>query len=402
MPKNSPFTAAQLAALNHYVETGRTSLLDGVEGREGRYSEHSHSPDVEQWRMDIPIAADKLTTNIRYDAPRSPVISVKPRRSIQPISSSCLGINSREEISQPRDISVWRLAIPPHCQPPDDMPWTSHVTESDDFEYEPKTVSVREPLESSESRARPIELKPGPDIHATPIPLSSTLQSSAGTSPEALHSWRYENFVDWWRSGLKADGEAHRLSTHEAEAAASRDALSRENVHVRMGPPSSHTSVSEHPAPVVSKRYSLSKPASRAHSIHTDRRTKALHSQPPPVPTGVIESPATTMEDYHVEDSTQESVTKVYYRLISGFISRFVLKPISRPWFFPHHNRKTVANSHPNPSSSARTNNNRNSNTQPETMTDSPFATTPVAGTSPLASSSSRTHHHIGQPISGH
>jgi len=170
----SPFTVAQLNALNHYVLTGRTSLLDG--------DNHTLPPEGEHWREEDDM--EEYTTPIKYV--ENP--SKHTPRPLTPVH------DRRQEPNEPVNISRWRLAIPQGAHPPDDAPWSSNasVTDVDD--------------DSADPDHRQLDLKPGPDIS-----FSSNIHTSVPDPGNTdVNQWRYENFVDWWRAGMP-EGEQPRV-----------------------------------------------------------------------------------------------------------------------------------------------------------------------------------------------
>ncbi|KAG8849967.1 hypothetical protein FRB96_000572 [Tulasnella sp. 330] len=197
------------AALHNYILTGDTRRLDGgvvVEGREYETPSEEVPPNqVERWLQQVDAA--ELPFSIPSEARGSPTPPIPPRKKstgqYSPSPSSTLPANSRLEVSVPRDIGAWVLSIPEGACPPDDAPWSSPVGESDSGTEE----AIEELLIAHAER------KPGPDIST--IALSSEpqlLQQNkliAGPKPPPndveVYKWRYENYVDWWRTGMAAE-----------------------------------------------------------------------------------------------------------------------------------------------------------------------------------------------------
>ncbi len=186
-------------AFHHYVHAGKTHQSTSPRGNQrpqqpqepehDSLSEESYVNGIERWRRQIeagePTSADEKASKK----------AVQRRRSIgltghgSPSPATTLPANSRQDVTVPKDISTWRSAIPLGVQPPDDVPWASPVPDHDsvstgDIEEDLIAHSGQKPARSMSSTA------------PTSIPPSSNNVD--------VHQWRYENFVDWWRTGMSA------------------------------------------------------------------------------------------------------------------------------------------------------------------------------------------------------
>ncbi|KAG8904623.1 hypothetical protein FRB99_001420 [Tulasnella sp. 403] len=183
--------SAQRHALNHYVLTGQTHLLDGYDSP----SEGTSPKEVERWRTRVDAGDFLIQPRSLPTESATPQVLPRRRSSGQqsPSPATSLPANSRADATVPRDIAAWCQAVPLGIQPPGDVPWSSRSPDSDST----SNVELEEQLISHTDR------KPGPDI-ATALSSTPPTTLPPSTGSVDIHQWRYENYVDWWRSGMAA------------------------------------------------------------------------------------------------------------------------------------------------------------------------------------------------------
>lgn len=163
-------------AINHYVATGQRRHPDPTIVIVDHSTGDPRSVPTEPGSLTRPVLVRRRSTGQQTPSP-----------------TTSLPANSRTEATVPRDISTWRQAVPLGCQPPEDSPWTSPLGDE-------SSASERGVEGQVITHA---ERKPDLDISTA---LASTPPVSIPQTSQKMdvHQWRYENYVDWWRTGIAA------------------------------------------------------------------------------------------------------------------------------------------------------------------------------------------------------